>query len=213
MAKNNSIDKMVKTILSSTPKKSSKNLNNGFVIALVLFLATYAILTKNGCVQDFLNLQQIEQKATETSDNAGRVIPETEVCRVDRCVDGDTIIVISNGQKERIRFIGSNTPETVKPNSPVEPFGPEASEYTKRRIAEFNNIVTLKRDGDTTDRYGRRLAMVYLGENGTILLNEELIQQGLAKAQTQFNYSEKMKSRFIEAENNAKKNRRNLWQQ
>jgi len=124
---------------------------------------------------------------------------------VERCIDGDTIILEGG---TRVRFIGADTPETVKPNWPVEPFGPEASEFTQKTIEAAGNKVRLEPDGDRTDKYKRQLAMVYVDG---VLLNEELIRQGLAVAQTQYRYSQEMKTRFKSAEEEAKKARRGLW--
>ena len=125
--------------------------------------------------------------------------------RVKRCVDGDTIILEGG---TRVRLIGADTPETVKPNWHVEPFGPEASEFTQKAIEAAGNKVRLEPDGDRTDRYKRQLAMVYVD---SVLLNEELIRQGLAVAQTQYRYSQEMKTRFKAAEEEAKKAKRGLW--
>ncbi|MGI6401163.1 MAG: thermonuclease family protein [Thermoguttaceae bacterium] len=125
---------------------------------------------------------------------------------VERCVDGDTIIVHSSVGRERVRFIGCDTPETVKPNHPVEPFGPEASAYTKERIAAAGNVVHLVSDGDKQDRYGRRLAIVYLG-NDEISLNEDLVRRGLARATLQYNFSRAFKDRLYVAEETAKSER------
>lgn len=50
---------------------------------------------------------------------------------VKRVVDGDTLLLAND---KRVRLIGVNTPETVKPNSPVEAYGKEASEYTKKML-------------------------------------------------------------------------------
>ena len=47
-----------------------------------------------------------------------------------RVVDGDTIIANLDGREERVRYIGIDTPESVKPNAEVECFGPEASKRT-----------------------------------------------------------------------------------
>lgn len=138
-------------------------------------------------------------------------VPDVEVCEVDRCVDGDTIIVRSAGERVRVRFIGCNTPETVKKGTPVEPFGPEASAYTKKRIAEFGGIVTLKADGDRFDRYDRRLALVYLGRNGTVLLNEELLRLGLARPSFSYRYSEAIKKRYRAAQKEAQAEKRGIW--
>jgi len=125
--------------------------------------------------------------------------------RVERCIDGDTIVVEGG---TRVRLIGADTPETVKPNWPVEPFGPEASAFTQKAIENAGNKVRLEPDGDQTDRYKRQLAMVYVDG---VLLNEELIRQGLAVAQTQYRYSQEMKTRFKAAEEEAKKANRGLW--
>jgi endonuclease YncB( thermonuclease family) len=45
---------------------------------------------------------------------------------VKRVVDGDTLVV-ENG--ERVRLIGVDTPETKRPNTPVQYFGKEASGF------------------------------------------------------------------------------------
>ena len=50
--------------------------------------------------------------------------PETlapGVYQVDRVVDGDTLVLAN---QHRVRLIGADTPETVRPNHPVEPWGP-----------------------------------------------------------------------------------------
>ena len=133
-----------------------------------------------------------------------------------RVVDGDTIIVGDSFDKNKqyqVRFIGADTPEVVKPNTPVEPFGPEASAFTKRKIAEAGNRVRLAFDGDQVDRYGRNLAMVYLKmpDETEVWLNELLIREGLARAQLQYRYSKGAKNAFRQAESAAKSARKNLW--
>jgi len=129
-------------------------------------------------------------------------------------VDGDTFDVSNSpDSKYRIRLIGADTPEVKKPNTPVQPFGPEASAFTERKIVEANNRVRLAFDGDEVDKYGRSLAMVYLQmPDGTeVWLNELLIREGLARAQTQYRFSKGAKTAFQQAEEEAKRARRNLW--
>src|SRR4051812_22348062 len=46
-------------------------------------------------------------------------------------VDGDTIAVNMNGKTETVRFIGIDTPETHKPNTPVQCYGPAAAAHTQ----------------------------------------------------------------------------------
>jgi micrococcal nuclease len=141
---------------------------------------------------------------------------EEGIWKVERVVDGDTLRVIDDaGTKYYVRLIGADTPETVKPNTPVEPYGPEASEFTKRKIAEANHQVRLAFDGDQVDKYGRNLAMVYLQmpDDSEVWLNELLIREGLARAQLQYRFSKGAKETFRQAEEEAKRNKRNLWSQ
>src|SRR5882757_10520931 len=51
---------------------------------------------------------------------------------IDHFVDGDTIAVNMNDKVETIRFVGVDTPETHKPNTPVQCYGPDAADFTKK---------------------------------------------------------------------------------
>lgn len=122
---------------------------------------------------------------------------------VERVVDGDTLL-LANG--ERVRLLGVNTPETKHPSKPVEPFGEEASAFTRAMVE--GRTVRLELDRERRDAYGRILAYVYIDQR---FLNEELIRAGLSFAQTRFPYSEQMKRRFKLAEAEARTHRRGLW--
>jgi len=135
--------------------------------------------------------------------NAPAGVPDASEIRVERVVDGDTLLV---GDHVRVRLIGTNTPETVKPDSPVEPWGPEASEFTKQFVA--GGMVRLEFDGDRFDRHGRTLAYVWVGER---MLNEELIRAGLGRFEPQYHYSENMKRRFAAAQSEAQAEHRGIW--
>lgn len=111
----------------------------------------------------------------------------TEAATVVRVVDGDTIIVRLNGRDERIRYIGMDTPESVKPDSPVEPFGAEAADENRRLVA--GRAVTLERDVSDRDQYGRLLRRVWVQRDssagsGWILVGLELVRLGYAQAYT-----------------------------
>ena len=122
---------------------------------------------------------------------------------VEFVVDGDTIQF--RGQM-RVRLIGVNTPETVKPNHPVEPCGPEATEFTRRFLA--GGRAHLRFDAERIDRYGRILAYLSVGDR---LLNEELLRAGLARYEPQYHYSQTMHRRFRLAEQAAKADRIGIW--
>jgi micrococcal nuclease len=95
---------------------------------------------------------------------------------VRRVIDGDTIEVELDGRTEDVRYIGIDTPESVKPNSPVECFGKEASEHNRELVEDEQ--VTLVLDHELRDDYGRLLAYVYVGEE---LVNAELVRGGFAR--------------------------------
>src|SRR5215218_9675396 len=51
-----------------------------------------------------------------------------------RAVDGDTIEVRLGREVEDVRYIGVDTPETVKPGTPVQCFGPQAHHFESRLV-------------------------------------------------------------------------------
>lgn len=122
-------------------------------------------------------------------------------------VDGDTIAVTMNGQIEKIRFIGVDTPETHKPNTPVQCYGPAAANFTKQIIG--GRAIRLVSDSLSTDRdrYNRLLRYVYLTD-GT-LVNEQLIRNGYGFYYPYFPFSKS--AQFLDAERQAQSNRQGLW--
>lgn len=98
--------------------------------------------------------------------------------RVTKVVDGDTLHVALGGRRERVRLIGIDTPESVKPNTAVECFAREASARTKE-LVPAGSIVRLVRDIEARDRYGRLLAYVYRSSDG-LFVNLALARDGYA---------------------------------
>lgn len=99
--------------------------------------------------------------------------------RLERVVDGDTIAVRVGGRDERVRYIGVDTPETVKPNAPVECWGKAAHRLNARLLAGAGKV-TLRFDRELRDRYGRLLAYVHRpGERQS--LNARLVAAGAAR--------------------------------
>jgi micrococcal nuclease len=96
-------------------------------------------------------------------------------------VDGDTIRVDrGRGAVERLRYIGIDTPETVHPEIPVEPWGPEASAANAGLVA--GREVLLERDVSERDRFDRLLRYVWVQTpDGWRMVNAELVALGLAE--------------------------------
>lgn len=125
-------------------------------------------------------------------------------CRVARVIDGDTLLLADGA---RLRLIGIDTPELAFEDRPAEPLAAEATAFTRRFLARGE--VILRFDRERLDRYGRFLAYVWVEDK---LLNEELVRAGLARARLGFHYSESMKRRFRKAEDEARRERKGVWQ-
>jgi len=124
-----------------------------------------------------------------------------------RVVDGDTIIIDYNGEKERIRMLNVDTPESVHPKkSRNTKIGKRASEYTKKRLT--GKSISLEFDGKKRGRYGRLLAYVILDKNN---FNLELVQKGWSPYYTKYGKSSFYHARFSAAQTRARDNGLNIW--
>jgi micrococcal nuclease len=124
---------------------------------------------------------------------------------VARVVDGDTVIVRERTGDVRVRLIGVDAPESVKPGTPVQCFAIAASTYTKTALTD--TLVRLEYDVERYDRYGRTLAYVWVGRT---LFNEELVADGYAVVAT-FPPDVRYVGRFLAAERDAREHGRGLW--
>lgn len=106
--------------------------------------------------------------------------PAEAIARVVRVVDGDTIEARFGGAVEDVRYIGVDTPETVKPGTPVQCFGPRASAFNHRLMA--GRRVRLVFGVERRDIYGRLLAYVYITTpSRPLFVNAMLLRRGLAR--------------------------------
>lgn len=119
--------------------------------------------------------------------------------KVTRIIDGDTF-EIEGGQ--RVRLIGIDTPEL---SGAVECFAREA--YDKAvELLEGKNV-RLEKDVSETDRYGRLLRYVYLGDT---FINRQLVLEGYANASS-YPPDIKHQDEFRTAEEEARRENRGLW--
>jgi micrococcal nuclease len=102
--------------------------------------------------------------------------PASGMAYVVRAIDGDTIEVRLDGRREDVRYIGVDTPETVKPGTPVQCFGPRAHRFNARLVE--GRRVRLEFGVERRDVYGRLLAYVHLGRR---FVNAELVRLGFAR--------------------------------
>jgi len=98
---------------------------------------------------------------------------------VERVVDGDTFIARRDRRSLRVRLIGINAPESVKPGSPVECFGPESSQVLHGLLPVRAPVRAAYEAGGRRDQYGRELWDVWLGDGR--FLQALLVAQGAAR--------------------------------
>ncbi len=125
-------------------------------------------------------------------------------------VDGDTIdIDIPDGQYEhtRIRLWGIDTPETKNPKVGVMYFGPEAAEFATELTLRKNVTVYLE-EHSTRGKYGRLLAYVQLPDKR--FLNEVLLTEGFAYADSRFRHS--LYNKYKQLDASARSLKKGLWE-
>lgn len=144
--------------------------------------------------------------------------PGYEEATVERVVDGDTVVVVITGRSEgpgagmadvgeeyRLRLIGIDTPESVKPNSPVECFGKEASAAAAALLEGAD--VKLVKDVEEADQYDRLLRYVYIESE---MANARLVANGYATAYT-YPPNVRWSELLVQLQREARENDRGLW--
>lgn len=157
---------------------------NQFLLSLIVSINTYA-----SEVAPFVKINLIEDMT------------------VTKVIDGDTIEVYQNGEIEKIRLIGVNTPETLDPRKEVECYGLESSIFLKKELE--GKTVTLETDPSqqNIDTYGRLLRYVFLDEQN---INQKIIEEGYGFEYT-YKTPYKYQKEFKLAEKTAKENQKGLW--
>lgn len=128
--------------------------------------------------------------------------------KVDRIVDGDTLVALVGGQREKVRLIGINTPESVDPDRPVMCFGKEASRHLEELVPPGTPI-RIERDVEPRDKFGRILGYVYRASDG-LFVNLAQVTDGFANQYT-FPPNVAHTSEFKQAASQARSQNRGLW--
>jgi len=133
---------------------------------------------------------------------------DTRAYPVTWVTDGDTIKVQMGGERERVRLLGINTPETVDPRRPVQCFGREASARMKALVEGRKVHLATDPAEDRYDRHGRLLAYVWLPD-GTFV-NLEMVRGGYAN-EADYGTEYAYRSIFRAAAREAEAAGRGLW--
>jgi micrococcal nuclease len=121
-------------------------------------------------------------------------------------VDGDTIKVKVDGKSETVRLLLVDTPESVHPNKPVQPFSKEASKHTETMLS--GSDVELELGIGERDKYGRLLAYVYADGKS---VQESLLEKGLARVAYVFEPNTKYVDDYDKIQKQAQNNGVGIW--
>jgi micrococcal nuclease len=128
----------------------------------LLALSAAGLIALLGCTDQSGSSSQEPTNSPDVSGESAKVV---------RIIDGDTIDVKLNGDTYRVRYVGVNTPERD------EPCYSDATNANADLVED--QTVTLVRDVSDTDKYGRLLRYVYVGNT---FVNAELVAEGYAEA-------------------------------
>lgn len=179
-----------------------------------------SLLLITGCLPAEVETESTRTPAADTGELdtggvAGEALPsDVETAEVADIVDGDTIEVVfpPDDRQTDVRLVGINAPESVRPDYPVECYGPESSE----RMADLlpvGSTVYLQRDASDEDRFGRLLRHVWIVDETTddaYLVSEILVRGGFVDARF-YPPDDLHADRLMEAEHAAQREVAGMW--
>lgn len=173
------------------------------ILTVILFIVIYFFSDSN-----FLKSTTTTKGATNI--NGVQVNGDTTRYPVEyiRKVDGDTIRVKFNNKEITVRYLLIDTPETVKENTAVQKYGPEASELNDKILKNAKKVELEFDVYEKLDKYDRALAYVYADGKS---VQEQLLREGLAEVKYVKEPDSRYAKQFIQAQNQAKANKKNIW--
>jgi micrococcal nuclease len=124
-------------------------------------------------------------------------------------IDADTLVVDVRDRLERVQMIGVDAPESASLYVPAECFGRESAEATAERAG--TGLVWLEFDATQGQRNGLGDLQAYVWLPDGALLNQWLIEQGLAREHAQGTSSYKYQGRFRTVAAQARDRGAGLW--
>lgn len=201
-----------------------KNIKDKILVISVLLNIVFLFIVLNPDENIYLeknNKNIVEQKSdtkVENNNNDNETKKEENkfngVYEVERVVDGDTLILKMNGQSQRIRLVGINTPESMAVNGRVvECFGQEAKSEAKKVLEEKKVFFEIQ-ESNYYDKNGRMLGFVFLQSgNGKYDINfsEQMIENGFGYEYTYKGEWYKYQKEYKNAQKSAEENKNGLW--
>lgn len=140
---------------------------------------------------------------------------------VAKVIDGDTLEVLVNGRKKRVRLIGVDTAELHESDklirdasrsecsaSDLQGLGADATRFVQRVLSP-GDAIRLEYGQQRRDDYERTLAFVWLSDGR--LLNELLVCEGYAQARLHYVTRADYRARFQQCSRQAQAANKGLW--
>lgn len=183
--------------------KKKSILCSAVILTVAILCSLFKIDLSGYLDQISANLNSTEAIKTVSSSDSDRKSVE-----LIKCVDGDTATFNIDGKRQKVRFLGIDTPESVHPYKEVEEFGKDASEYTCNLLTNANTIeISYEDNMSKKDKYGRLLAWVFADNE---LVQEKLVSIGYAEVKYIYaNYT--YLSNLYKAEEEAKNKKIGIW--
>ncbi|WHY58037.1 thermonuclease family protein [Peribacillus simplex] len=182
----------------------------------VFLLTALCLITLSGCQaasdnlinqskqEESISNEGIRSSAGSSNEEKGK----TFTAEIIKVVDGDTVkIKMANGNEETVRLLLVDTPETVHPSKPVQPFGPEASKFTKELMPAGSEVEVETGIGER-DKYGRLLAYFYVDGK---MVNKLLLEKGLARVAYVYAPNTKYLDELESIQKQAQKDEIGIW--
>ena len=122
--------------------------------------------------------------------------------------DGDTISVMMNGEKERVRLLMIDTPEMNYDKGEPMPFAEDAKEFTIDLLENADTVELLFDKGPEADHYDRLLAYIYIDG---VMLQESLLKEGYAAVRYINKPNNSLEQQFRDIQADAKAAKVNIW--
>lgn len=133
---------------------------------------------------------------------------DSEVVRgsVTKVIDGDTVIIRPySGKLFKCRLYGIDAPELPHDGNPGQPYGRAAARELNNLV--LNSSVEITLTGESS--YDREICVI---KKMGVDINLEMVRRGYARAYRKY-LKGPYASKYIAAENEARKMRRGLWRQ
>lgn len=144
-------------------------------IIVLVILAIFLIFSQS---VDTTKKEIYSEVATESDTILDDTVTKNqESVTVRSVIDGDTLKIDYKGKVETVRLLLIDSPESVHPSKPVQPFGVDASKYLKSLLKE-NSTVKIEFGEVARDKYDRLLAYIWVND---IFVNERMVEFGYAR--------------------------------